>query len=157
MKKNPQNVLIILANPEKNSFSSYVAENYLAAAQEAGEKVQLLDLYAPEWKQNFLSFDQEGKPIIDETTLVMQEKVKWANELVFIFPIRWFDMPAILKNWWDNTMSSGFAYRHKAGSLQPHKLLKGKSARMLCNTGGPTWAMKLALFGTWINRKFGRL
>ena len=72
-----------------------------------------IDLYSPEYHQDYLKFDENGKPIINKETLIMQSKVKWADEIVFIFPIWRFDMPAILKNWLDTTMTSGFAYKHK--------------------------------------------
>ena len=157
MKEKNKNILIILANPEKTSFSYLIEHKYRISAEKVGKNVETIDLYSPEYHQDYLKFDENGKPIINKETLIMQSKVKWADEIVFIFPIWRFDMPAILKNWLDTTMTSGFAYKHKVWSLQPTKFLKGKTARIFCNTWCPKWAMKLALIGTWLNRKFGRM
>lgn len=57
--KKTQNILIILANPETNSFSTRIAQQYRDAAQKVGKSVDTIDLYAPEWKQEFLHFDEQ--------------------------------------------------------------------------------------------------
>lgn len=145
LSNKKQNVLIVLANPEANSFSHRIAQTYYIEAEKAGKQVEILDLYAPEYRQDFLTFDENGRPVVTETTLLMQKKVQWADGLVFVFPIWWFDMPAILKNWLDHTMAGGFAYKYKPKSLQPFKLLKGKTARVFCCSGAPKRVMVFGL------------
>ena len=54
-----------------------------------------------------------------------QDRVRWADALLFQFPFWWWSMPAILKGWVDRVLSNGFAY----GSAN----LDGKAA-MLCMT-----------------------
>ncbi|MEH7451213.1 NAD(P)H-dependent oxidoreductase [Gottfriedia acidiceleris] len=39
-----------------------------------------------------------------------QEKLSQTSELIFIFPVWWFDLPAILKGFIDKVMLFGFAY-----------------------------------------------
>jgi NAD(P)H dehydrogenase (quinone) len=39
-----------------------------------------------------------------------QEKIAWADVLVFQFPLWWFGPPAILKGWFDRVLVQGFAF-----------------------------------------------
>ena len=74
-----------------------------------------MNLYDEEWKQDYLMFDENNKPIDDKKRELIQQKISWADELVFIFPLWWFDAPAILKNWLDMNLTSKFAYLYKQG------------------------------------------
>ncbi|MFB8734752.1 NAD(P)H-dependent oxidoreductase [Bacillus sp. SL00103] len=39
-----------------------------------------------------------------------QEKLNQSTELIFIFPVWWWDLPAILKGFIDKVMLRGFAF-----------------------------------------------
>ncbi|MFJ5624710.1 NAD(P)H-dependent oxidoreductase [Peribacillus loiseleuriae] len=39
-----------------------------------------------------------------------QEKLLWANFIIFQFPLWWYSVPAILKGWSDRVFASGFVY-----------------------------------------------
>lgn len=45
-----------------------------------------------------------------------QEKTRWADVLVFHFPMWWLGPPAILKGWFDRVLTQGFAF----GVKDPH-------------------------------------
>lgn len=49
-----------------------------------------------------------------------QEKLKQSTELIFIFPVWWWDLPAMLKGFIDKVMLSGFAFieDQNTGTLQ---------------------------------------
>jgi len=64
---------------------------------------------------------------------IIQDKITAADELVFIFPIWWINVPAVLKNFFDMILTSGFAYKYTRETiLFPEKLLVGKTARIFC-------------------------
>ena len=44
--------------------------------------------------------------------IAIQEKITTADELVFVFPIWWVNMPAILKNFFDTILTGGFAFQY---------------------------------------------
>lgn len=102
-------------------------------SEKHGHDCFLMNLYDEQWKQDYLMMDETNKLLPDEKRDRIQEKISWAEEMVFIFPLRWFDAPAILKNWFDMNMTSKFAYIYKKGgfSLLPTRLLKGKAARVI--------------------------
>jgi NAD(P)H dehydrogenase (quinone) len=107
------NKLIIVAHPNPKGFAHRIAQTYQQTSIEAGHDVKLINLYDPEWKQDYLMLDESNKPILDPKQEQIQSLITRANELVFCFPLRRFDSPAIMKNFLDVNFSSGFAFRYK--------------------------------------------
>ena len=63
-----------------------------------------------------------------------QEKMKWAELVIFQFPLWWFSMPAIMKGWVERVFSAGLGYalpdRYGAGGFE------GKKAMLIVTAGG---------------------
>ncbi|WP_370519198.1 NAD(P)H-dependent oxidoreductase [Flavobacterium sp. Sd200] len=66
-----------------------------------------------------------------------QELITWAECIIFIYPIWWTGLPAILKGYIDRVFSYGFAYRYDQGIQKG--LLIGKKA-IVINTHGKSHA-----------------
>jgi putative NADPH-quinone reductase len=87
--------------------------------------------------------------ILDEC--IIQKKIIEANELIFVHPIWWLSMPAIMKNFVDNNFASKFAYKYV-----DHKrvgLLKGKIARVYVTCDAPFWlylTLALPYLTVWV-------
>jgi len=114
--------LIVIANPAKASFTHALAESYKKSCQE----VEIIDLY--DLDQAFLAYEtmedmKAGKYNGGEKQALVHEKISWADELVFFFPVWWGGMPAILKNFFDVNFSSGFAFEFMPGKSMPKQLL----------------------------------
>ncbi|MEI6711191.1 MAG: NAD(P)H-dependent oxidoreductase [bacterium] len=65
-----------------------------------------MDLYQTELKIDFLRFEQQSdlkQP--NSIQEALQAKITAADELVFIFPVWWVNMPAILKNFFDTVLT----------------------------------------------------
>ena len=60
-----------------------------------------------------------------------QAALKTADRIVFQYPIYWYNMPPILKQWFDQVLAYGFAYGE--GTYQ----LEGKEMMASVTTGGP--------------------
>ncbi len=71
-----------------------------------------------------------------------QEALGWADHLVVIYPLWLGDMPALLKGFLEQVLRPGFAMQPKTGGLY-HKLLIGKSARLIVTMGMPAAAYTL--------------
>ncbi|MBP6910312.1 NAD(P)H-dependent oxidoreductase [Patescibacteria group bacterium] len=119
------------AHPNSHGFTHQIARRFIEVSEEKGHETFLMNLYDPERKQDYLMLDDHGKQMGDDKREAIHAKITRADELVFVFPLRWFDAPAIMKNWFDVNVSTGFAYRFKKDSLLPHRYLKGKSARII--------------------------
>lgn len=135
--------LIITAHPSKSGFTHGIAAEYEKAANEKGNEVEILDLYAEENKQDFLRFENIKEVPADPSVERMQAKIAESDELVFVFPLWWYGEPAIMKNFWDKNFTARFAYRYIEG--KPVGLLKGKTARVFFTCDGPWYYQWLLL------------
>lgn len=113
--------LIIYAHPNPTSFNHALLDTCVHTLQAAGEQVIVKDLY----KEGFnpiLSAEDLRQMKQDNTTptdiAAEQELLRWANRLIFIYPIWWYDRPAILKGWFDRVFTNGFAFRYGAGGAE---------------------------------------
>jgi len=98
---------------------------------------EVLDLYKMKFNpilsehEHYTSGHKEIMPEIKQ----IQEKMKSAGQLIFIYPVWWFSMPAILHGFFDRTLTSGFAFKYKYGI--PLQLLRGLKAICFITSGGP--------------------
>ena len=130
------NTLIVYTHPNPASFNHAILENITAGLEEAGHEVRVKDLY----KENFdpvlhaedLADLQEGD--IPERIRKEQEALLWAEALVFIYPLWWFDRPAMLKGWFDLVLTNGLAFEYSDKGVQG--LLKHKKALVMITAGG---------------------
>lgn len=146
-------VLIIFGHPEHKSLNGSLLKETITHLTKQGHDVKVTDLYSQDWKSNldcedtpmhmtpgrfFPMFDlgisyQNGK--LPQDILKQQEVVKWADVLLFQFPMWWYSMPAAMKGWFDRVLVYGFAY-----STTPEGksvgLLEGKKAMILATLGG---------------------
>lgn len=140
-------VLIVTAHPASWGFTHKIADTYATTARERGHEVFLMNLYDKRFYQPFLCFEDIKKdcPPTD-TRDEIQEKIVWANEIVFVFPIWWFGAPAILKNFLDQNLTAGFAYKYHKDGVRD-ELLAGRTARIFTTADGPRW---LYTFAKWV-------
>ena len=131
------NILIITAHPSLKNLTQGMAEVYKNEKEKQGHTVQVLDLYK-ETTLPFLSFEDQNNFKVSQEALDYQKMVTNANEIIFVYPFWWGTMPAILKNWIDSVLTMGFAatYNEKG---RPVGLLQGRSVRILCTSGAPTF------------------
>ena len=104
--------LIILAHPNENSFNSAVANEIAKALLSRGEEVVIRNLYElgfdPVYTLEEMNEQREGTLRDDVKT--EQDLVASSDNLIFVYPIWWTSMPAILKGYFDRVFSYGFAY-----------------------------------------------
>jgi NAD(P)H dehydrogenase (quinone) len=107
----------------------------------AGQSYEVRDLYAlkfnPALDRNDLDLLLQGKIVKQVET--EQKYIKEADVLVFIYPIWWFAMPAIMKGYIDRVFAQGFAFTIDGDRLTG--LLKGKKVVIINTTGAPREAL----------------
>jgi len=135
------NSLIIVAHPKKDSFSFAMAEKYSGLATKKGYTVEVIDLYRDKHQQPFFTFENANTVEKTIETKHFQEKIDWADELVFIFPYWWGGMPSILKNFFEWNFSKGFAFTYV--NSRPKGLLTNKSVKVYTTTGAPSFIYKI--------------
>ena len=72
-----------------------------------------------------------------------QDKIRWAQHLVFIYPMWAYMIPALLKGFFERTFTPAFAYAVKSSSPMKRGLLGGKSMRLIQTMGMPDLAYRL--------------
>ncbi|KXS43285.1 MAG: ribosyldihydronicotinamide dehydrogenase [Methanolobus sp. T82-4] len=147
------NILYVFAHQEAKSFNSSLKEAAITSLEKNGHDVRLSDLYSMQFKP-VLDRDDFTQPKRDDIfnpfleqmnasnnasfsrdILDEMEKVKWADFLIFQFPIYFTNMPAIMKGWIDRVFAPGFAFNPATQSAYDTGLLKGKKAIVVTSTG----------------------
>jgi len=133
------NVLIVTAHPASHGFTHKIASRYKQEKEDRGDDVFIMDLYKKRYAQPFLCYEDIKKDCKPRAShKIIQDKILWADEIVFVFPIWWFGPPAILKNFLDQNFTSGFAYKYNTNGVR-RELLEGRTARIFATADGPRW------------------
>ena len=151
MEEKKRKTLIITAHPSSKGFTHGIANAVAEARREKGVKVEIIDLYKTDLTQDFLRFEDVHKFPEDYHREVIQKKIMESEELVFVHPIWWLSMPAIMKNFVDNNITSKFAYKYVNGRRVG--LLKGKIARVYVTCDAPFWlylTLALPYLTVWV-------
>jgi NAD(P)H dehydrogenase (quinone) len=135
-------ILIVLAHPQAKSYCSALAQAYAEGAQAAGAEVRQINL--AEIAFNPIGSGSHDKPLALEPALQQaQDDIRWAGHLVFVYPILWGTIPALLKGFIERVFAPGFAVNFRKDSPRWDKLLAGKSARLIVTLNTPPWLYRL--------------
>jgi len=147
------NVLIVYAHHEPTSFTAAMKNVAVQTLEGDGHAVTVSDLYAQgfsavaqKWdfvttSGNHFNYMNEQKhaaklemafspDIIGEI-----QKIQAADTVLFITPIWWFSVPAILKGWFDRVLAMGVAW--DTGRFYENGMMRGKQAMLLACGGHP--------------------
>ena len=136
-------ILLILAHPAHASFCGALARAYLEGANKSGAEVRELVLADLRFDPVLVANPADPLPL--EPDLVRaQDDIRWAEHLVFVYPIMWGTIPALLKGFIERTFLPGFAVNFRQNSPLWDKLLKGRSARLIVTMNTPSLIYRLA-------------
>ncbi|MGR5994088.1 NAD(P)H-dependent oxidoreductase [Bacillus cereus] len=152
------NVLIVYAHPNPSSFNAAILNHVQKRTTGNKSFSYALDLYKEQFDP-VLVFNEEKKRrdlVNEEETARYRTLVEEVDTLLFIYPIWWWGMPAILKGFIDRIFVAGFAYKYE-GAL-PKGLLQGKKAWVINKLDSPLWYVALLYRSAdWIMMKRGVL
>lgn len=146
--------LIVTAHPASTGFTHKIAAAYERGVVAKGGTVEILDLYKTPLKQEFFAFENPKEPLTgNEHREEIQKMIAKADRLVFVHPLWWGGVPAIMKNFLDQNITSGFAYKYVSRkwipqvlNVLPKGLLKGKRATVFITCDAHVWLYMLMLF-----------
>lgn len=131
-------ILMILGTPKGADLCHALAQAYAQGARGEGHVVRQLKL-------GELSFDpvlhdgyDQGQAL-EPDLLEAQRLIHWAEHLVFVYPVWWGGLPALLKGFFDRVLLPGFAFKYRGQSQRWDKLLSGRSADLLVTLDTPPW------------------
>ncbi|MCY0774869.1 NAD(P)H-dependent oxidoreductase [Enterobacter cloacae complex sp. 2022EL-00788] len=152
------NVLLVYAQPETTSLTRHLVHIATQVLTAQGHCVVHSDLHKMGWKAVFdsqdfperinperFSYIQESAHAFAhgrQTSDVEQEqrKVLASDAVIFLFPLWWFSMPAIMKGWIERVWAYGLAYgyQNKGNAYRYGEGgFKGKRALLAVSIGGP--------------------
>jgi NAD(P)H dehydrogenase (quinone) len=135
-------VLIINGHPEKASLCGALADSYRDGASAAGAEIREMAVADLRFDPILHHGYKEIQGLEPDLTAA-QESIKWADHLVWTYPIWWGTMPALLKGFLDRTFLPGFAFKYRENSRWWNKLLAGRSARMIVTLDSPVFYDRL--------------
>lgn len=127
--------LIVYAHPNTGSLNHFFKQIITENLEESGQEVIVRDLNAINFNPVLSLADMKGQRVgeIAGEVKIEQDFIAWADRIVFIYPIWWTGMPAIMKGYIDRVFSYGFAYRYDQGIQKG--LLTGKKAIIINSHG----------------------
>ena len=135
---------IIYAHPYEQSFNHAILQRVRELLESKGEAYKLIDLYAdgfnPAYTKEELALFNQGKAL-DPLVLHYQEILKKTDRLIFIFPIWWADMPAIVKGFEDKVFLKTLAYNPTPTGIKGC-LTQIREAVVITTSTAPTWYLK---------------
>ncbi|HEX7775104.1 MAG TPA: NAD(P)H-dependent oxidoreductase [Parvibaculum sp.] len=153
-------ILIVHAHLEPKSLTSALKDHAVKTLTAQGHEVKVSDLYQAGWNpvagrgdftkqvqpDHFQYGLESGHAYAGGTQaadiVAEQEKLVWADAVLFSFSMWWFGMPAILKGWIDRVYALGLAYgvgEHNAerwGDRYGEGNLSGRRGMLIVTLGG---------------------
>jgi NAD(P)H dehydrogenase (quinone) len=106
---NKKRVLVVFCHPGKESLNHAIRDALVAGLERSEADVRIEDLYRERF--NPLLFDSEENDR-DRVTIHMKSNVVWADWLVYITPLWWAGLPAMLKGYFDRIFTENFSFKY---------------------------------------------
>ena len=124
-------ILVVNGQPKKEGLSRYFSGEYAKKKRGEGHEVKVINVFDLDFEYHV---DNIYGAKLEKSLVNSQEAIKWADHLVFFYPVWWVAMPSMLKCFLERILIPGFAFRYENG--KPKKLLKGKTAQIYATAGG---------------------
>ncbi|MEM9830112.1 MAG: NAD(P)H-dependent oxidoreductase [Bacteroidota bacterium] len=135
-------IALLNGHPDEESFCAALAQSYLAGAEKSEASIRTINIRELDFNPN-LQFGYRKRTELEPDLLAAQETLKWADHLVWVYPVWWGSVPAIMKGFLDRVLLPGFAFKKREDSLWWDRYLTGKTARIICTMDQPPWYYSL--------------
>lgn len=131
-------LLMVIGHANPESLTVALARAYEEGARSAGltpERLELAELtFDPVLRSGY-----RAEQTLEPDLVRAQAALRSARHVAWFFPMWWGAPPALVKAFVDRTFLPGFAFRFEAGRALQHKLLAGRSARLVTTMDAPWW------------------
>ncbi|OYV02009.1 MAG: NAD(P)H dehydrogenase [Burkholderiales bacterium PBB5] len=149
--------LVVLAHPYAKSYCYALYERVVQQLAQSGHTVDRLHLDQEDFDPVMRSADlavYARRESADPAVPAYQARIDAAQQLVFIFPIWWEVMPALLKGYIDKVFTNGWAYEPSRFGVKGH-LGHIQRAVVITTMNTPKWAYRW-LYGDAVQRSLVR-
>ena len=114
--------LVVVAHPDRRSLTHHAAERIGSALRDRGVNTESADLWAEGFDPRFSPADR--RRYSDEGPLpsdvqAEHDRLDAVDDLILVFPVYWWSMPALLKGWIDRVFIRGWAFDDRATPFRP--------------------------------------
>ena len=131
-------ILLINGHPNSESFNFAIVDAYMAGALAAGAEVKTTIVAQLQFNPN-LQYGYQQRTELEPDLVDALAKIKWADHLVWVHPVWWGGLPAILKGFIDRLFLPGIVFQYRENSVWWDKLLAGKTAHIITTLDQPSW------------------
>ena len=115
-------VLVILAHPVETSFCVALHSEVVEALRKRGHEVDACDLYGERFdpvlrRDERLGYHDQGRNQAPIGSYLA--RLRWAEAVVFCFPVWCYGVPAILKGFFDRVLVPGGGFALQQGRVAP--------------------------------------
>lgn len=129
-------ITIFIGNPKPRSFCQALGEAYRDGATAAGHEVRLFVLADMQFDPILHRGFDTAQPL-EPDLQAAQAALKWADHLVWVFPLWFGDMPALLKGFIERIFELGVVAEKGSGPTGYRPLMRGRSARVIMTMNMP--------------------
>ncbi|MCS4224533.1 NAD(P)H-dependent oxidoreductase [Sphingobacterium sp. BIGb0165] len=126
-------IVVINGHPYKESFNSVIAQTYMESALTSGAEVRYIAIGELDFNPN-LQFGYRQRMELEPDLLKALADIQWSEHQVWIHPLWWLGMPAIMKGFFDRAFLPGITFKTVKGEVTKG-LLEGKTARIITTAG----------------------
>jgi NAD(P)H dehydrogenase (quinone) len=156
-QESEMHTTIVFAHPWHGSFNKAILDAVTQELIIQEKAFQVIDLnkdeFNPVMQESELALYSKGQAV-DPLVLKYQNALGETDELIFIFPIWWYNIPAILKGFIDKVMLKDYAYTETPIGLKG-KLTHIQRTTIFTTSESPTIYIKL-MKGNPINGVFAK-
>lgn len=135
-------ITIINCHPNSASLCFGLVEAYKKGAVAAGAEVKEIVVADLKFNVN-LSYGYQKRTDLEPDLVEAWERIKWADHLVWVYPVWWGGLPAISKGFIDRVFLPGVVFEPRPNSVFWDKLLVGKTAHIITTLDQPGWFYRL--------------
>ncbi|OJR79133.1 NADPH:quinone reductase, partial [Escherichia coli] len=128
--------------PYKDSLNFGLVEAYIKGAKDSGADVREITVAKINFNAN-LQYGYQKRMELEPDLVKAIYDIKWADHLVWVHPVWWGGLPALLKGFIDRIFLPGIMYQYRENSMLWDKLLKGKTAHIITTLDQPGWYYRL--------------
>lgn len=137
-----KNIVIINGHPNKDALNSAFVKAYIEGAEQSGTEIREITIADLEFNPN-LQYGYRKRMDLEPDLIKAWEVILWADHLVWIHPVWWGGLPALMKGFIDRLFLPGMAFKYRTDSIFWDRLLKGKTGHIITTLDQPGWYYRL--------------
>lgn len=141
--------LVVYCHPCPESFTAAIRDTAVAALQDGGHELRVLDLYAEgfdpvmsaEERRAYHTAGVNEAPVAGHLAAL-----RWCEALLFVYPTWWYGLPAMLKGWLDRVWVPHATFGMPEGRMPIGRVMTNiRFIGAVSTLGSPWWWWRLVM------------